>query len=53
MPPADRLPTYGPGLCPVAERLVDSTLLVIDWNERYTDAHVDEIAHAVRVAVTS
>ncbi|MGH3655094.1 MAG: DegT/DnrJ/EryC1/StrS family aminotransferase [Micromonosporaceae bacterium] len=51
-PPADRPPSYGPGTCPVAERLIAETLLVIDWNERYTDAHVAEIAGAVRVAVT-
>lgn len=37
-PPADRLPAYGPGVCPVAERLIEETLPVIDWNERYTDA---------------
>jgi dTDP-4-amino-4,6-dideoxygalactose transaminase len=53
VPPADRLPAYGRGAFPVAERLVDQSLLVIDWNERYTDAHVDEIAHAVRAAVSS
>ncbi|SCL21916.1 dTDP-4-amino-4,6-dideoxygalactose transaminase [Micromonospora pallida] len=52
-PPADKVPTYGPGLCPAAERLIDSTLLVVDWNERYTDDHVDEIAQAVRAAVTA
>ncbi len=45
---ADRLPDYGPGVCPVAERLVRETLVVIDWNERYTEAHVDAIAAAVR-----
>lgn len=53
VPPADRLPTYGWGACPVAERLIRETLLVIDWNERYTDAHVDEIAAALRAAVQS
>lgn len=53
VPPADRLPEYGPGRYPVAERLIDSTLLVIDWNERYTDEHVDEIARAVRAAVAA
>ncbi|MFI7215330.1 DegT/DnrJ/EryC1/StrS family aminotransferase [Micromonospora maritima] len=53
VPPADREPAYGPGTCPVAERLIDQTLLVIDWNERYTDDHVDEIARAVRAAVTA
>lgn len=53
VPPADRLPAYGPGAFPVAERMIERTLLVVDWNERYTDAHVDEIAQAVRTAVTS
>lgn len=53
VPPADRVPAYGWGACPVAERLVAQTLVVIDWNERYTDGHVDEIARAVRAAVTS
>lgn len=51
VPPADRLPRYGPGTCPRAERLIAETLVVIDWNERYTDAHVDQIARAVRAAV--
>jgi dTDP-4-amino-4,6-dideoxygalactose transaminase len=30
--------------CPEAERLVARTLLVIDWNEHYTDEHVALIA---------
>lgn len=35
----------GPTLpCPQAERLVARTLLVIDWNEHYTDEHVALIA---------
>ncbi|MEH1015467.1 DegT/DnrJ/EryC1/StrS family aminotransferase [Micromonospora sp. CPCC 206060] len=51
-PPADRLPRYGWGTRPNAERLVTQTLLVIQWNERYTDEHVDRIAAAVRRAVT-
>ncbi|GIH19733.1 DegT/DnrJ/EryC1/StrS family aminotransferase [Rugosimonospora africana] len=38
---------YGPGLCPVAEELVANGLVVIDWNERYTDRHVDAIAAAI------
>ncbi|MCG5214166.1 DegT/DnrJ/EryC1/StrS aminotransferase family protein [Streptosporangium soli] len=33
--------------CPEAERLVDRTLLVIDWNENYTDEHVRLIAEAL------
>ncbi|MBO4207203.1 DegT/DnrJ/EryC1/StrS family aminotransferase [Micromonospora echinofusca] len=51
-PPADRVPEYGWGTRPNAERLVTQTLLVIQWNERYTDEHVDRIAAAVRRAVT-
>ncbi|MEV0310995.1 DegT/DnrJ/EryC1/StrS family aminotransferase [Nonomuraea fuscirosea] len=39
---------YRPAACPAAERLVDSTLLVIDWNEHYTPEHVAAIAGAVR-----
>ncbi|WP_242454269.1 DegT/DnrJ/EryC1/StrS family aminotransferase [Bailinhaonella thermotolerans] len=34
--------------CPEAERLVADTLLVIDWNENYTDAHVTAVADAIR-----
>lgn len=51
-PPADRVPRYGPGTCPVAEELIDRTLVVVDWNERYTDEHVDVIARAVTAVVT-
>ncbi|NUR72569.1 MAG: DegT/DnrJ/EryC1/StrS family aminotransferase [Hamadaea sp.] len=47
-PPADREPRYGRGTCPVAERMIDETLIVIDWNENYTDDHVDTIADALR-----
>lgn len=35
---------YEPNPCPEAERMVDRTLLVIDWNENYTPAHVELIA---------
>ncbi|GAA3538994.1 hypothetical protein GCM10022419_018760 [Nonomuraea rosea] len=35
---------YEPNPCPQAERMVDRTLLVIDWNENYTSAHVELIA---------
>lgn len=55
--PALRNPVYGtssyplegyePAACPEAERMVDRTLLVIDWNENYTDEHVALIADAV------
>lgn len=52
-PPADRVPQYGRGTCPAAERMIDETLVVIDWNEKYTDAHVDAIATAIRAAVAA
>jgi dTDP-4-amino-4,6-dideoxygalactose transaminase len=45
-PPARTEFTYGPGLCPRAERLIGETLLVVQWNEAYTDADADEIAAA-------
>ncbi|WP_327091099.1 DegT/DnrJ/EryC1/StrS family aminotransferase [Nonomuraea sp. NBC_01738] len=38
---------YRPQACPEAERLVSDTLLVIDWNEHYTDEHVDAVAAAL------
>ncbi|WP_232661289.1 DegT/DnrJ/EryC1/StrS family aminotransferase [Pseudonocardia sp. TRM90224] len=39
----------GPTLpCPRAEELVERTLLVIDWNENYTDEHVALIAKELR-----
>jgi perosamine synthetase len=47
-PPARKDWSYGPGLCPVAERLLATTLLVLFWNENYTDADVDDISTAVR-----
>ncbi|WP_116948949.1 DegT/DnrJ/EryC1/StrS family aminotransferase [Jiangella endophytica] len=50
-PPARRDWTYRPGLCPVTERLIDDTLVVLPWNENYTDADVGDIAAAlVKVA---
>jgi perosamine synthetase len=45
-PPARKEFVYGRGLCPRAERLIERTLLVVQWNEAYTDADVDEIAAA-------
>ncbi|GAA2673185.1 DegT/DnrJ/EryC1/StrS family aminotransferase [Nonomuraea recticatena] len=39
---------YTPAACPEAERLVAETLLVIDWNEHYTDEHVELIAERIR-----
>ncbi|MGW1494135.1 DegT/DnrJ/EryC1/StrS family aminotransferase [Streptomyces sp. NPDC002402] len=41
------LPGYPPGLCPHAERLIDRTLLVLQWNEGYSEDDVDRIAHAL------
>ncbi|MFE3449372.1 DegT/DnrJ/EryC1/StrS family aminotransferase [Nonomuraea sp. NPDC059194] len=38
---------YAPKACPEAERLVAETLLVIDWNEHYTDEHVALVAERV------
>lgn len=46
-PPAQEVPSYDEGLCPVAESLIKERLLVISWNERYTEADVDDIAAAV------
>ena len=51
-PPADAPPRYGPGRCPQAERMIGQTLVVVDWNERYTERHVDAIAEAVRSIAT-
>lgn len=40
-----RFPLDGPPApCPEAERLVAENLLVIDWNEHYTDEHADAVA---------
>ncbi|TDD04420.1 DegT/DnrJ/EryC1/StrS family aminotransferase [Nonomuraea deserti] len=38
---------YTPNPCPQAERMVDRTLLVIDWNENYTSEHVELIAQEI------
>ncbi|MEU4544540.1 DegT/DnrJ/EryC1/StrS family aminotransferase [Nonomuraea dietziae] len=45
-----RYPLEGhtPAACPEAERLVAETLLVIDWNEHYTDEHVELVAERIR-----
>ncbi len=40
---------YPAGTCPEAERLIDSTLLALPWNEAYTPADVDDIARAIRL----
>ncbi|GAA0912963.1 DegT/DnrJ/EryC1/StrS family aminotransferase [Nonomuraea longicatena] len=42
---------YVPAPCPEAERMVDDTLLILDWNENYTDEHVEVVAGAVRAAL--
>lgn len=52
VPPASRLPVYGWGTQPEAERLITDTLVVVDWNENYTTDHVDRIAAALRKVIT-
>ncbi len=47
-PPARAEIRYPAGLCPVAERLIDETLIVLPWNEHYTDADADDIAAGIR-----
>jgi dTDP-4-amino-4,6-dideoxygalactose transaminase len=41
---------YAPGLCPTTEALIGGRLLVIGWNENYTESDVDDIAAALRKA---
>ncbi|SDL97734.1 DegT/DnrJ/EryC1/StrS family aminotransferase [Streptomyces wuyuanensis] len=38
---------HPPGPCPRAETLIDRTLLVLQWNEAYTEDDVDRIARAL------
>ncbi|MFI7440067.1 DegT/DnrJ/EryC1/StrS family aminotransferase [Nonomuraea indica] len=38
---------YRPAACPEAERLVAETLVIIDWNERYTTEHVEAVAREI------
>jgi perosamine synthetase len=38
---------YPDGLCPVAEELIARRLIVVPWNENFSDADVDDIAAAV------
>lgn len=45
--PEDRAQVYAPGLCPVTEELIDRRLVVVQWNENYTDADVADIAAAI------
>ncbi|MGH7106002.1 MAG: DegT/DnrJ/EryC1/StrS family aminotransferase [Acetobacteraceae bacterium] len=52
-PPARQDWIFEPGLCPVAERLLFERLIVIPWNENYTDEDVDDIAKAVRKVHTA
>ncbi|ACQ81589.1 Glutamine--scyllo-inositol transaminase [Beutenbergia cavernae DSM 12333] len=47
VPPADSVPEYAPGLCPVTEELIGARLLVIAWNEKYTSDDVADIAAAL------
>ncbi|AIJ26233.1 MULTISPECIES: DegT/DnrJ/EryC1/StrS family aminotransferase [Amycolatopsis] len=47
-PPASRDRHYPDGLCPNAEELIRRTLLVVHWNEAYTESDVDDIAAAFR-----
>jgi dTDP-4-amino-4,6-dideoxygalactose transaminase len=45
-PAARQSSDYGPGLCPVAERLCTETI-VLPWNEGLRSEHVEQIAAAV------
>ncbi|MBO0813105.1 MAG: DegT/DnrJ/EryC1/StrS family aminotransferase [Microlunatus sp.] len=44
-PIADR--DYPAGLCPNAERLIKDALVVLQWNENYTEQDVDDMAAAI------
>jgi dTDP-4-amino-4,6-dideoxygalactose transaminase len=46
--PGEAAVEYPPGTCPVAEDLIARRLLVLPWNENFTDADVDDIVAAVR-----
>lgn len=46
VPPASSVPEYAPGLCPQTEDLIARRLLVIGWNENYTDDDVADISAA-------
>jgi dTDP-4-amino-4,6-dideoxygalactose transaminase len=39
---------YPEGLCPNAEELINHRLLVLPWNENYTETDVDDIITAIR-----
>ncbi len=47
-PPARTEIHYSVGDCPAAETLINQTLMVLAWNEHYTDEDVDDIATAIR-----
>ncbi|MGC0250408.1 DegT/DnrJ/EryC1/StrS family aminotransferase [Pseudactinotalea sp. Z1748] len=47
VPPATAVPDYAPGLCPNTEDLIDRRLLVIGWNENYSDDDVADIGAAL------
>ena len=40
--------SYPVGLCPNAEELINNRLLVLPWNENYTESDVDDIVAAIR-----
>jgi dTDP-4-amino-4,6-dideoxygalactose transaminase len=40
--------SYPAGLCPNAEELIERRLLVLGWNENYTESDVDDIVAAIR-----
>lgn len=46
-PPARREMRYARGDCPVAERLIDETLLVMACNERFTDKDVADLVEGI------
>lgn len=46
---AEHRPDYSAGSCPQTEELINHRLLVIGWNENYTDSDVDDLAQALRI----
>ncbi|GIJ72447.1 DegT/DnrJ/EryC1/StrS family aminotransferase [Virgisporangium ochraceum] len=46
-PPASRDMRYARGDCPVAERMIDETLLVVACNERFTDTDVADLVEGI------
>lgn len=45
--PVSGVATYPDGLCPVAEDLIHRRLVVVAWNENFTEADVGDIAAAI------